>query len=57
MQKRWINKNRKTIKMFLYIEKRKMYQYQKNEILSKTQEYNKSDGRISYTTCVAKCVM
>ena len=29
----------------------------KNEKLSKTQEYNKSDGRISYTPCVAKCVM
>ena len=29
----------------------------KNEILSKTQEYNKSDGRIAYTPCVAKCEM
>ena len=54
MQKRWINKNRKTIKMFLYIKEKDV---PKNEILSKTQEYNKSDGRISYTPCVAKCVM
>ena len=54
MQKRWINKNRKTIKMFLYIKEKDV---PKNEILSKTQEYNKSDGRISYKPCGAKCVM
>ena len=29
----------------------------KNEILCKTQEYNKSNGGFSHTTCVAECVM
>ena len=53
MQKRWINKNRKTIKMFLYIKEKDV---PKNEILSKTQEYNKSDRRFALTTCVFECV-
>ena len=30
--------------------------FQKNEKLSKTQEYNKSDRRFALTTCVADCV-
>ena len=52
MQKRWINKNRKTIKK-VFIHKNERCQG-KNEILCKTQEHNKSNGGFFHTTCVTK---
>ena len=54
MQKRWINKNRKTIKKVLYIKERdeeKKYSVKLNNIINQMEE------TLAQYVCFTECVM